>query len=119
VPGKLDDISLAIGEMRADVRGLRRDADDNRRLADERHAENVERLDAIRDTTSVLASDAATLKGRVDIMEPKVDASETFIRDWGKIIALAGTVVASGIAGLWQLVIHWGEVKALIGRLFH
>ncbi len=55
--GKLDEISEAIGGLRARLDALGDGSHENRRIADDRHKENKSRLDTIDDKIALLASD--------------------------------------------------------------
>lgn len=102
--GKLDEISAAIGEMRADVRGARKDVTDlkgdvteNRRIADRRHEENKDKFDEINETLIPLAKTVANMK-------PIVDNYQVTRAQTAAVIAtLTGLA-----AGVWWLISHFG-----------
>lgn len=52
MPSRLDDLSVKIGEITADVRELKRRASEDRNLANARHAENQEAMAELRQSTA-------------------------------------------------------------------
>lgn len=104
MPGKLDEISAAIGEMRGDIKAntkavdeLKKDVVKNRESADTRHEENRDRLDTIERTLAPLAE---TVEG----MKPIVDS---YKMTRGQIAAVVSTFVGL-VAALSYLVSHFG-----------
>ena len=51
MPGKLDEISLAIGQIQSDIKTLFRRADEDRAEQDERHRANQDAMGETRDAT--------------------------------------------------------------------
>lgn len=95
---KLDDISVAIGDLRAEVRGLRRDIEasdadraDATRRADEHRATIHRRVDDLVSEVGDLKTDVAGVQKDVADMKPVTDD----VRRW-KLMGLG----ALGIVGI-------------------
>lgn len=91
--GKLDDISEAIGRLRASVADIQRRLDENRRLQEERHAHNSA---ALRDLAQKLDRHAAS----VEMIRPAVAAlelSRSKLATWASL-GFAAVVVLGWIA---------------------
>jgi hypothetical protein len=101
--GKLDEISEAIGRLRASVADIQRRMDQSRRLQEERHADNTA---ALRDLALKLDQHAAS----VEMIRPTVAAlelSRSKLTAWASLgfaaVVLLGWVVEAAvkwIAGL-------------------
>jgi hypothetical protein len=103
--GKLDEISEAIGRLRASIADIQRRMDESRRLQEQRHADNTA---ALRDLAQKLDKHAAS----VDMIRPTVAAlelSRSKLATWASI-GLAAVVLLGWVAE--------AAVKWLIGVIF-
>jgi hypothetical protein len=113
--GKLDEISRIIGNIEAKVENMSDRVDDNRRVADERHRENLERLETIDARTMKLESTVAPLAATVGKIEPIVESYQA--TRW----KLAGmSIVVLGILSLlgWALSLVAGKALGWVMSLF-
>jgi len=97
MPGKLDEISHAIGALETGVRELQRRNDETRKLQARRHADNAA---ALRDLAQKLDQQAAA----VETIRPTVAAlelSRTKLTTWASIgfagVVLLGWVVEAAV----------------------
>jgi hypothetical protein len=95
--GKLDEISEAIGRLRASVADIQRRMEENRKLQERRHADNSA---ALRDLGEKLDKQAAA----VDVIRPTVAAlalSRSRLATWASIglaaVVVLGWVVEAGV----------------------
>lgn len=100
MPGKLDEISEAIGRLRASVADIQRRMEENRRLQEERHADNRA---ALRDLAQKLDKHAAA----VESIRPTVAAleiSRSKLATWASIgitaVVLLGWIVEAAVKWL-------------------
>jgi hypothetical protein len=97
MPGKLDEISEAIGRLRASVADIQRRMEENRKLQDRRHADNSA---ALRDLGEKLDKQAAA----VEVIRPTVAAlalSRSRLAAWASIgltaVVMLGWIVEACI----------------------
>ena len=97
MPGKLDEISEAIGRLRASVADIQKRMAENQKLQDRRHADNTA---ALRDLGQKLDKHAAA----VEIIQPTVAAlalSRSRLATWASIglaaVAVLGWIVEASI----------------------
>lgn len=97
MPGKLDEISRAIGALETSVRELKRRMDENGKTQSRRHADNSA---ALRDLASKLdqhASAVATIKPMVAALE----LSRSKLATWASIglaaVMVLGWIVEAGV----------------------
>jgi hypothetical protein len=102
--GKLDEISEAIGRLRASVADIQRRMEENRRLQDERHAHNSA---ALRDLGEKLDKHAAAL----ELIGPTVAALE-FSRS--RLAAFASVGLAAVLVFGWLVE---AGLKWAVGRI--
>jgi hypothetical protein len=95
--GKLDEISEAIGRLRASVADIQRRMEENRKLQERRHADNSA---ALRDLGEKLDKQAAA----VDVIRPTVAAlalSRSRLATWASIglaaVVVLGWIVEAGV----------------------
>ena len=95
--GKLDEISEAIGRLRASVADIQKRMEENRKLQDRRHADNSA---ALRDLGQKLDKHAAA----VEIIRPTVAAlalSRSRLATWASVgfaaVLVLGWVVEAGV----------------------
>jgi len=95
--GKLDEISEAIGRLRASVADIQRRMEENRKLQDRRHVDNSA---ALRDLAEKLDKHAAA----VDMIRPTVAAlelSRSKLTTWASLgvaaFVVLGWLVESGV----------------------
>ncbi len=69
MPGKLDDISFALGEIKADIRELKTRADEDRELVNARHSQSAKAI-------AELAQKLDQHAGAVEMLRPAVAALE-------------------------------------------
>jgi hypothetical protein len=104
MPGKLDEISEAIGRLRASIADIQRRLDENRKLQERRHADNSA---ALRDLGQKLDNNAAA----VETIRPTVAAlvlSRSKLATWASI-GLTAVVILGWIVE--------GAVKWMVGAL--
>jgi hypothetical protein len=101
MPGKLDEISRAIGSLETSVRELKRRMDENRTLQARRHADSSATLRELSDKLDQHAAAVATIQPTVAALE----LSRSKLATWASIglgaVALLGWVVEAGIK--WAL----------------
>lgn len=97
MPGKLDEISEAIGRLRASVADIQRRMEENRKLQERRHADNSA---ALRDLAQKLDKHAAA----VETIQPTVAAlslSRSRLATWASIgfaaVVLLGWIVEAAV----------------------
>lgn len=95
---KLDDISVAIGRLSANVENLSVDLSESRKTQDREHQENKKKLESI-------VSDVADLKRSVTVMQPIVDGYQ--VTRWK--IAGAISLASALLIGLGFFVLKIGE----------
>lgn len=95
--GKLDEISEAIGRLRASVADIQKRMEENRKLQDRRHADNSA---ALRDLGQKLDKHAAA----VEVIRPTVAAlalSRSRLATWASIglaaVLVLGWIVEAGV----------------------
>ena len=100
MPGKLDDISEAIGRLRASVTDIQRRMEENRKLQEERHADNRA---ALRDLAQKLDKHATA----VESIRPTVAAlelSRSKLATWASVgltaVVLLGWIVEAAVKWL-------------------
>jgi hypothetical protein len=93
MPGKLDEISEAIGALRASVADIQRRMDENRELQDRRHMDNTT---ALRELAAKLDLHAAAVAN----MQPAVTALEL---SWSKLAAWASIGFAGVVVFGWAV----------------
>jgi len=106
--GKLDEISVMLGGLTAEVKHLGQTMKDNRDVADQRHAENKQRLDNIDTTLSTLSPTVAWMKPIVknyQVTRWKVIGGLAVV---GVIMWLLGWIVSAFAAKLLALI--WSAV---------
>lgn len=105
MPGKLDEISEAIGALRASVADIQRRMDENRELQDRRHKDNST---ALRDLATKLDQHAAA----VATMQPAVAA---LVLSRSKLVAWASIGFASFVVFGWvmEAAVKWAVSWAL------
>jgi len=115
MPGKLDEISLAIGAQGAEIAGLKQSFDRHCDDDDRRHRENIEVLKAIENRLGDLSRVLEPVVASVAIMRPIVDGyqvTRSKLAAWASIglavIALLGWIVEAAVklAATWALS-HW------------
>lgn len=91
--GELDEISRIIGNIESDIKNMQRSMDQDRRLHNERHAENTEKLESIGERVGNLEDTVKPLGETVKRMEPIVAGVQ--IDRWKKAgaISLAGLIL--------------------------
>ena len=115
VAGKLDEISLAIGELKSEQRGLRSSFDKHCDDDDRRHGENLTALHTLSDRLGKLTEVVAPLARAVEAMQPVVEqykaarfkvigAASIIMMLLGFIGWLIQTFIAGMINWLWKLV---------------
>jgi hypothetical protein len=105
MPGKLDEISEAIGRLRASVADIQRRMEENRKLQERRHADNSA---ALRDLGEKLDKQAAA----VEVIRPTVAAlalSRSRLATWASI-GLTAVVLLGWIV---EAVIKWAVSSTL------
>lgn len=100
MPGQLDEISAAIGEMRADIRSLAKRAEDDREAADDRHRDNTTALNNISTRVGSLETTVAPLAQTVAGMKPIVDSYQ--MTKWQRAGAIA--TVTGILAFVWWII---------------
>jgi hypothetical protein len=97
MPGKLDEISEAIGRLRASVADIQKRMEENRKLQDCRYADNSA---ALRDLGQKLDNHAAA----VEVIRPTVAAlalSRSRLATWASIglaaVVVLGWIIEAGI----------------------
>jgi hypothetical protein len=112
--GKLDQISEAIGGLKATTEGLTAQFDRHCNDDDRRHRENVETLDGIKTQITELKETIAPLARTVTAMEPIVAGYA--ISQWKKAGAFGLAIVLLSVFG-WAAQLLFG--KALAWALAH
>jgi hypothetical protein len=116
-PGKLDEISASIGELRATTTALTRSFDRHCGDDDRRHAENVDALAAINRNLGEMHNTMRPLANTVKVMEPIVAGYA--ISQWKR----AGAVgLAVGLLSLMGLLLEKALGAAFgwaVERLLH
>lgn len=105
MPGKLDEISEAIGRLRGSVADIQRRMEENRKLQERRHADNSA---ALRDLGEKLDKQAAA----VEVIRPTVAAlalSRSRLAAWASI-GLAAVVLLGWIV---EATVKWAISAAL------
>jgi hypothetical protein len=110
--GDLHEISRVIGNMEAELRGLNRHAEEDRRVAYSRHKENSMKLEKIEGRVGSIETQIGPLTTAVDAMKPIVDG---YVATRWKIIG--GLAVLASILSLigWAIATAAGK---LIGAIF-
>lgn len=105
MPGKLDEISEAIGALRASVAEIQRRMDENRKLQECRHKDNTA---ALRDLAAKLDRHAAA----VATMQPAV---ATLLLSRSKLVAWASIGFAAFVVFGWvvEAAIKWAVTWTL------
>jgi hypothetical protein len=105
MPGKLDEISRAIGSLETSVRDLKRRMDENRELQARRHADNSA---ALRELAEKLDQHAAA----VAMIQPTVAALEL---SRSKLVAFASIGLAAVVILGWVLeaAVKWAVATLL------
>lgn len=101
---KFDEISRAIGSIESTVSSIKEDIADNRKVADRRHSENRDRLDALDDLVKPLAE-------TVRLMKPIVDSY--MISRWKLAGMLTLATVLLSLVG-WLISIFAGKIIGLV-----
>lgn len=105
MPGKLDEISEAIGRLRASVADIQRRMEENRKLQERRHADNSA---ALRDLGEKLDKQA----NAVEVIRPTVAAlalSRSRLATWASI-GLAAVILLGWIV---EAALKWAVSSAL------
>lgn len=105
MPGKLDEISEAIGRLRASVADIQRRMEENRKLQERRHADNSA---ALRDVGEKLDKQA----NAVEVIRPTVAAlalSRSRLATWASI-GLAAVILLGWIV---EAALKWAVSSAL------
>jgi hypothetical protein len=105
MPSKLDEISEAIGRLRASVADIQRQTKENRKLQERRHADNSA---ALRDLSAKLDRHAASL----ELMRPTVAAlelSRSKLATWASV----GFTVVVVLGWLVEAALKWAVNWAL------
>lgn len=119
---KLDDISEAIGQLRAEVKNLghkidqaERHTSDSNRRADEHRTSIHRRVDELVGEVSALTTEVATMKD--DVKESKEVTDK--VRQWEQrgigalfVAGIAGTALGGAVAGF--LVYWWDGIMRLL-----
>ena len=120
--GDLHGISVAIGELRGDIRGLATKID----RAEKGREESTERADkhraVIHRRVDELVHEVGELKTKVDVMEPAVKDSKAVtdeVKQWKQrgigalfVAGIAGTSIGGTVVGF--TVYWWGNILRLI-----
>jgi hypothetical protein len=112
---KLDEISAAIGEMRADVRNLSRNTEADRQASDRRHRENLRTLASIDKRVDSIEAAMTPLAATVTDMKPVVEAWK--ITRWKLAGALLLATIILGFVG-WVASLFTGKLAALFLAMF-
>lgn len=112
--GKLDEISVSIGEQRSDLRALNQTFTQHCCDDDRRHNENLTALRAINDNIAKLNEQIRPLAASVERMQPIVDDSQASRMKMAGALSLASAI----LVGLgWLVTSFAGElVKWVIGK---
>lgn len=98
--GKLDEISEAIGRLRASVADIQRRMADNRKLQERRHADNCAALRGLAEKLDRHAAAVETIRPTVAALE----LSRSKLATWASIgftgVVLLGWVVEAGVKWL-------------------
>jgi hypothetical protein len=115
--GKLDDISFALGELKAQGVAFLRAQEENRRIAETRHAENTEKLRSIDTRVGQCETSMSTMNSIVQTMKPVVDSLTMTRAKFGGAVAL-GTAFFVFVGWLVSLfakgIVSW--VLSLLGK---
>lgn len=101
---KLDEISRVIGNIESSVASIKADIGDNRTVADRRHKENRDRLDALEDMVKPLAE-------TVRVMKPIVDSY--MVSRWKLAGMLTLATVLLSLAG-WLISLFAGKIIGIV-----
>ena len=97
MPGKLDEISRAIGSLETSVRELKRRIDENRKLQSRRHADNSAALRELAEKLDQHAAAVATIRPTVASLE----LSRSKLATWASIglaaVMILGWIVEAGV----------------------
>lgn len=97
MPGKLDEISRAIGALETSVRELKRRMDENRNLQARRHADNAAALRALSEKLDQHAAAVAMIRPTVAALE----LSRSKLATWASIglaaVMILGWIVEAGV----------------------
>lgn len=106
---KLDDISEAIGSLRAEVAALRRDFIDSTKRADEHRASIHKRVDDLVHDFGDLKTNVETMKA--DVADSKAVTDE--VKDWKQrgvgalfVAGIAGTALGGAVVGF---IVYWWD----------
>jgi hypothetical protein len=105
MPGKLDEISRAIGSLETSVRELRRRTDENRKMQARRHADSSATLRELAEKLDRHAAAVATIQPAVAALE----LSRSKLATWASIglaaVMILGWVVEAAVkwAVAWTL----------------
>jgi hypothetical protein len=105
MPGKLDEISRAIGSLETSVRELQRRIDENRDTQARRHADNAAALRALAVKLDQHAASVETIRPTVAALELSRSKLATWASIGFAVAVLAGWVVEAGVkwAVAWVL----------------
>lgn len=136
--GRIDEFSHMLGSLESCVRGLSRDIDKDREIADQRHRENqavVRRIEEtliklsldveqdraiVRQETTAATLDRTHLRQQMQNHDIRLRRSETIITHVGKVIVTAGAVVSTVLYLVWQgIVAFGGDIKSALIRIFN
>jgi hypothetical protein len=115
--GPLDEISLAIGGLKADIRSMTRSLDQDRDRADERHRENLEKLECLDHRVGKIEikmeTTVAPLAATVSDMKPIVD-SLSLTRS--KMFFVASGFGGAILLGVWLIEQAWKVLELAFGK---
>ena len=113
--GKLDDISFALGELKAQGVALLRTIEDNRRIADKRHCENTDKLESIEGRVGECEGSLSKMNDVVALMKPVVDSLTVTRLKFTGALGLVLTLI--GLFG-WLLSLFAGKLISWVFSLF-
>lgn len=104
VVGKLDEISVSIGELKGTLNALAREVVNNRMAADDRHGENTKALEKISNRVGDLETIVSPLAETVEKIRPII--TEYQISRW-KLTGAAVMIVAISTGLIWVIDLGW------------
>ena len=108
MPGKLDEISEAIGRLRASVADIQQRMEENRKLQERRHADNSVALRALAEKLDKHAAAVESIRPTVAALE----LSRSKLATWASIglaaMVILGWVIEAGVKwAVAQLLSHF------------
>jgi hypothetical protein len=97
MPGKLDQISHAIGSLETNVRELQRRMDENCELQTRRHADNSAALRALGEKFDLHAASVQMIRPAVAALELSRSKLATWASIGFAVVVVAGWIVEAGV----------------------